>query len=286
MRRPLARRLLACAALALACRAGAAIAGPLQFAAMAPAARAVMAEPAPAPAPTPDLDVRAHFEQRMSEIVADLADVVVTSKHRTDADQERIAALGYKPHRHSQHKLGLAWDCAGPMEALETIRDRARSHGFTPLIMKSPVTGVSYVHVQRYARRKLPANLLPPPAPEAPAVFAEEAPAVAAVQATPADPVDPIAQAPLDGPPPKPVGVAGLELPRELRKKKISGRIVLLVKLSAEGEVVDLRVDSSDLPDFEPFVVGEVRQWRFTPPTRQGEPVEAFARLPIPIHVN
>lgn len=66
----------------------------------------------------------------------------------------------------------------------------------------------------------------------------------------------------------------------------MSGRIVLRVELSPDGEVVDAAIDSSDLPEFEAFVLGEVKGWRFTPPRRGGEPVGATARLPIPIRIN
>lgn len=281
------RRVLVAAAtllLALASGPDRAGAGPL--------ALAMLASVEPAPAVDPDLDVRARFDASMAAILADLPGVIVTSKQRTDADQERIAALGYKPHRHSQHKRGLAWDCAAPHETLETIRDRARAHGLTALIMTSPVTGVPYIHVQRFPRRYAPP--VDGVAPESPVVVAEAddvaepaagAPAPEDVL-TPEEAAEEVALAPFDGPRPKPIGVERLDLPRELRTKKTSGRIVLLVRLDPEGKVLDLAVDSSDLPDFEPFVVAEVRQWRFTPPTRQGQPVEAYARLPIPIHVN
>ncbi len=86
--------------------------------------------------------------------------------------------------------------------------------------------------------------------------------------------------------PPRPVGSAGLELPWQLRRKKIQGEIVLSVELSAEGEVLTADIDSSDLPEFEAFVLTQVRTWKFTPPTRDGQPVSARARLPIPIRVN
>lgn len=85
---------------------------------------------------------------------------------------------------------------------------------------------------------------------------------------------------------PRPIGVSGFNFPRRLLKKKVRGRIVLLIKLSPEGEVLDVQLDSSNLPDFNTFVVGEVEKWRFTPPTRQGQPVRAKARLPIPINIQ
>jgi protein TonB len=85
---------------------------------------------------------------------------------------------------------------------------------------------------------------------------------------------------------PRPIGVAGLDFPRRLKTRKVSGRIVLLLKLNEEGEVLDVQIDSSNLPRFDAFVLGEVKRWRFTPPTQNGQPVKAKARLPIPINVS
>jgi len=85
---------------------------------------------------------------------------------------------------------------------------------------------------------------------------------------------------------PRPVGVAGIHFPRHLRNRPANGRIVLLVDLSPEGEVLEVEIESSDLPRFNDFVVGQVKDWRFTPPTQKGQPVQATARLPIPIRIN
>ena len=85
---------------------------------------------------------------------------------------------------------------------------------------------------------------------------------------------------------PRPIGVSGLNFPRRLLKEKVRGTVTLLVKLDPEGNVTDVQVDSSNLPQFNNFVVGEVKRWRFTPPTQQGRPVKARARLPIPIHID
>jgi TonB family protein len=86
--------------------------------------------------------------------------------------------------------------------------------------------------------------------------------------------------------PPRPIASAGFDFPPHLLRRKADGRIVLLVDLNPQGEVVDVQVDSSDLPDFDEFVSSAVRSWRFTPPTQRGQPVAARARLPIPIHVE
>lgn len=85
---------------------------------------------------------------------------------------------------------------------------------------------------------------------------------------------------------PRPIGVTGFNFPRRLLQKKVTGRIVLLIKLSAEGEVLDVQLDDSNLPAFDDFVLREVKRWKFTPPTQQGRPVKAKARLPIPINIR
>jgi TonB family protein len=85
---------------------------------------------------------------------------------------------------------------------------------------------------------------------------------------------------------PRPIDAPTLDFPRRLREKPASGRIVLLLELGADGGVRDVAVEGSDLPEFDEFVASAVRRWRFTPPTRGGVPVEARARLPIPIRVK
>jgi protein TonB len=85
---------------------------------------------------------------------------------------------------------------------------------------------------------------------------------------------------------PRPIGVSGFNFPRRLRREPASGRIVLLLKLNEDGEVLDVQIDSSNLPSFDSFVLNEVRRWKFTPPTQNGRPVKAKARLPIPITIS
>lgn len=85
---------------------------------------------------------------------------------------------------------------------------------------------------------------------------------------------------------PRPVGVSGLNFPRRLRREPVEGKIVLLLKLSEEGEVLDLQVESSNLPRFDDFVKSQVKNWKFTPPRKDGQPVRAQARLPIPIRIR
>lgn len=85
---------------------------------------------------------------------------------------------------------------------------------------------------------------------------------------------------------PRPVGAVGFNFPPRLRKEKVDGKIVLLLQLSPEGEVLDAQVESSTLPRFNDVVTSQVKRWKFTPPTKQGTPVRAQARFPIPIRIQ
>jgi TonB family protein len=240
-----------------------ALALPLLLAAAAAARAEDAAEPA---------QVLAHFTRSMGDIAESVDGVVVTSKRRTDADQARLVEAGYKPHPCSQHLLGLAWDLAAPADALVALQRVAAEQGFTALIMTSPVTGNAYLHVQRYA--KSPLWTAPP---------AEEPETAVAIEPEP-EPPTPVAEVVVEAP--RPLGVSGFDFPRRLLRKKADGRIVLLLAVSETGRVLDVQVDSSDLPDFDAFVASEVRGWNFSPPRIEGQPVAAVARLPIPIRIE
>jgi TonB family protein len=248
--------------------------------ALAPTAFAAALEPdevvvASSTAAVPASDVRARFEEAMDEITKDLPALVVTSKLRTEQDQARLEEQGYHPHPRSQHKAGLAWDCVAPEETLETLKERAVAKGLVALSLSSPVTGVSYLHVQRYQRSPGIQTAAVSAEPEAPIPAPVDEPEPAAAGA--AEP---------EVEPPRPIGDAGFEFPRRLLRRKVEGRIVLLLDLSEQGDVLDLRVQSSDLPRFDEFVSDEVRGWKFAPLLREGRPVASRARFPISIRIQ
>lgn len=236
------------------------------------------------------VESRSGFERAMAGITEGLPDLIVTSTARSDADQERLRGQGYAPHQHSQHRLGLAWDLVAPQGVLELVAERARELGFTAIPMRSPVTGRSYLHVQRYARSPLRAvTTASHEAQVDPAAAGADALATGVADADPeVETAAAIETAAVPEPlvVPRPIGVTGFEFPRRLLARKASGTIVLLVELNADGNVEELRIDSSDLPAFESFVAREVKRWKFTPFTREGQAVAATARLPIPIHIN
>jgi TonB family protein len=234
----------------------------------------VVASASPILVPT---EVRTDFESVMAEITADLPGLVVTSKHRTDADQARLMEQGYQPHPRSQHKLGLAWDCVAPSRTLKVLRKRARDKGLIALEMRSPVTGARYVHVQRYARSSLAALALEPEAGSVDPLVDSGGEGIA--PGAVAEP-EPIIE------PARPIGSPVFGFPRRLLRRKAEGRIVLLLDLSDRGEVLDVEVDASSLSRFDEFVANEVRGWRFSPVTLDGIPVAAQARFPIAINIR
>jgi periplasmic protein TonB len=87
---------------------------------------------------------------------------------------------------------------------------------------------------------------------------------------------------------PRPSPSCSPDFPRRLKQKSANGRVVLLVKLDEAGNVVEVAVESSNLPEHDPFVLDAFQSKRcsFTPPTRDGKPVRAQARLPIPIRIG
>ncbi len=85
---------------------------------------------------------------------------------------------------------------------------------------------------------------------------------------------------------PRPLHGAHLSFPMRLRRREARGTIVLHLRLGPDGRVLETEIASSDLPAFDAIVVDQVASWQFTPPTRQGKPVYAEARFPIPIRIE
>ena len=78
-----------------------------------------------------------------------------------------------------------------------------------------------------------------------------------------------------------------IEFPRSLRRRKVEGEIVLAVSLAPSGDVANVRVDASDLPArFGNHVSEVVRDWKFAPSTRGGEPIASEVRLRIPVQIR
>ena len=70
--------------------------------------------------------------------------------------------------------------------------------------------------------------------------------------------------------------------PAMARRRGEQGRVVLRVSVAAGGTPAQVAVgQSSGFPSLDDAAMDAVRQWRFVPATRDGQPVPAVAEVPI-----
>lgn len=70
-------------------------------------------------------------------------------------------------------------------------------------------------------------------------------------------------------------------------RQRIEGRVVLRVTIAADGRVSDIEVaDSSGFAVLDNAATNALRQWRFTPATRDGQRVESTLVLPVRFRLN
>ena len=70
------------------------------------------------------------------------------------------------------------------------------------------------------------------------------------------------------------------EYPYALRAQGHQGTVTLAVTVGVDGAAKDIRVVRSD-PELDAAAVAAVRQWRFTPARKDGQPVESTVTAPI-----
>jgi len=132
---------------------------------------------------------------------------------------------------------------------------------------------------------------VPPPAdvapqsPSPPAADAEAAAAAAEVQAAIAQPIRaPVARAPERSEPPALIERSRVApiYPRASRRAGEAGTVVLRLTVGVSGTVLATDVlSSSGFDRLDQAAQAAVRQWRFSPGTRQGVPVELSIQVPI-----
>lgn len=83
-----------------------------------------------------------------------------------------------------------------------------------------------------------------------------------------------------DGPPSVFFGPAP-DYPAKLQKSKTSGQVKLQVRIRPTGAVVDATLVSATEPAMGEAALTAVRQWRFLPRIKNGQPVETVAVIPI-----
>ena len=71
----------------------------------------------------------------------------------------------------------------------------------------------------------------------------------------------------------RPLSTPDPEYTETARKKKIQGTVVVAVALNAQGTIDDIKVVRSLEPSLDQSSVNAVRQWKFAPATKDGQPV-------------
>jgi protein TonB len=69
--------------------------------------------------------------------------------------------------------------------------------------------------------------------------------------------------------------------PQELRKRRQNGTVYLVFLVDEQGNVMNPTVKKSSNPAFERPALEAVKQWKFEPGTRKGEPVPFKMAIPI-----
>lgn len=85
---------------------------------------------------------------------------------------------------------------------------------------------------------------------------------------------------------PRPISQRAPQYPPELKRAGISGTVVLMFVVRADGSTSNITVERSDNPAFEEPAIRAVRKWRFDPGEKDGKAVNARVRIPIPFKVN
>jgi len=86
--------------------------------------------------------------------------------------------------------------------------------------------------------------------------------------------------------PPRPLGEASdnppPSYPERARMRREEGRVVLNVRVSADGRALAVAVDeSSGHDDLDQAAMAAVSRWRFIPASQAGKPCAAAALVPI-----
>ncbi|TVR54093.1 MAG: energy transducer TonB [Puniceicoccaceae bacterium] len=84
--------------------------------------------------------------------------------------------------------------------------------------------------------------------------------------------------------PPVPTRTVAPVVPPELRRQNLSGMVSVAVIINERGQVIDSRINRSNQPEFDQLAVDAVRQWRFQPGKKDGQPVKV--RVIIPLRFN
>lgn len=78
-----------------------------------------------------------------------------------------------------------------------------------------------------------------------------------------------------------PVRTAPPEYPMELRRERVSGRVIVTFTVNEKGDVVDPAVVKSTRTEFERPALAAVKRWKFKPARENGVPVAKAVTVPM-----
>lgn len=81
--------------------------------------------------------------------------------------------------------------------------------------------------------------------------------------------------------PPTPLRTQAPRYPAELRRDGITGMVSISVTIDEKGAVTSATVTKSTNPGFDNAALEAVRQWKFKPAKKGGQPVAVTVVLPI-----
>jgi len=73
---------------------------------------------------------------------------------------------------------------------------------------------------------------------------------------------------------PQPVSRPAAVYPDIARRARIQGAVIMLVRIRKDGTVGSMHLLATSNPMFNEAALTAVRQWRWTPGTMKGEPIE------------
>jgi len=85
---------------------------------------------------------------------------------------------------------------------------------------------------------------------------------------------------------PKPTYSPNPEYTDRARKKKISGSVVLSIVVTPDGSVREAKVIQSLDPDLDKQSIAAVSKWKFTPATKDGQPVSVRIRVETTFNIR
>jgi len=85
---------------------------------------------------------------------------------------------------------------------------------------------------------------------------------------------------------PRPITQVAPKYPHELKRQGVNGRVILVFIVDDQGNVRNVRVETSTHREFEKPAVDAVEKWKFQPGERQGKKVKTRMRLPLAFNVN